>query len=93
MRNAHFTSSKLCLACQSLDFSILVNKHTINPKDGLSKSKWMIYHSVKLPLRKTTSLHTLDLRCISILFKMLKNRNNYATTQFVFVEKKIVVKD
>jgi len=38
MKNAHFTSSKLCLVCQSHGSSVLVNKHAINPKDELSKS-------------------------------------------------------
>jgi len=39
MKNAHFTSSKLCLVCQSHGSFLLVNKHAINPKDGLSKSR------------------------------------------------------
>ena len=39
MKNAHLTSSKLCLVCQSHGSSFLVTKYAIDPKDVLSKSR------------------------------------------------------
>jgi len=46
MKNAHFTSNKLCLVCQSHGSSFSVNKHAINPKDELSKAQWMILNKL-----------------------------------------------